>query len=110
MTKITYRFWYLPLLLLVLFLAGTDPKSLPVYFLLIPLILLMIGVYWATTHFLMKVAPARTRQNKTIAAGLSAVALALTVLQSLNQLTIRDSFLFAAFAVLLAVYLFKLRA
>lgn len=105
-----FQKWYLPLVLLLLFLVTTNPRQLPLPLILIALVMLLISSYSIIKHLLFKLSRGDKPLNNLIAGILSFIVLTLVVLQSINQLTFRDGLLFSLLAVGVAVYIHKLQA
>lgn len=92
---------------LVGFLWNTDPTKLPAGLLLVPFGLLFASLY-ATVYYGLLVAK-RTRQSsprkRALAAfWLTSLPMFLLLLQSIHQLTWRDSLLFSVFVIICILY------
>lgn len=93
---------------LLVFLCTTNPKSVAVWLLFVPVIMLGGIMYFATLLFLKSgfVSPARPRLIAVVVALLPCIIL---LLKSIGQLTAKDSLLMILFVALAGFYVSVLR-
>lgn len=97
---------------LVVFLLFTDPRSLPVYILVVPIVWLFACI--SLTMFVLlskmyKTGDAHDRKNLIYAMAFSGLICTILLLRSVNQLNGRDLLLVIVFLVLATFYASKLR-
>lgn len=69
------------------FLLSTDPRKLPVVLVVVPFLLLFVALFYTIWLLLHKIG---RRRSAVIAVCLATLPVLMIVLQSINQLTIRD--------------------
>lgn len=84
-----------PLVGLVLFLLVTDPFKLPLALLTVPFVLFGIGAY-QITKLLFSRMPLSAKKTRFIAVSVTAILLLVLTLQSIRQLSIKDSLILVA--------------
>lgn len=111
---------FLPLVLLLVFMSISDPYEVPLVVLLIPFALLFWFVYKLIDRLLRifslsknkeitsELAAQQVRQRHLIAGTLAAVVVLVTVLQSIQQLTLRDILISLALLFVTIFYVRKL--
>lgn len=86
---------------LLVFLFSTNPRNLPVGWLLVPFLWLFIALFWTFMHVLpytsSEYRPKRVLLTSVFGATLPTLAL---LLDSVNQLTVRDAILLVGFGAL----------
>jgi hypothetical protein len=101
-------FLLLPYGLLILMLWTTNPERLAAVWLLVPFVLLFWGL-WVTAyhglHALGLKGQKRFNRRLVLSFCLALLPTLLLVLQSINQLTVRDALLLVIFMVMLMLYL-----
>lgn len=98
-------------LLFFVFLFSTDPNKLSVGWLLVPFVLLF-GALFSTVSLLQQRKHGQKRGlGKTVATAvvLAAIPTFLLLLDSINQLTLRDVLIFVIFSVLVLFYIRRLK-
>ncbi len=98
----------LPALLLITLLITTDPNKLPVFLLPLPFVLLLISLLLGIQRILEGAGLSKPRARLT-GIGVASGLVALLVLRSLNQLTLRDAVLMLVFVLLFVGYLNRLQ-
>lgn len=82
------------------FMLFTDPQKLPIVWLLLPFVLLFLALYLTAKFVLVNVRKNSTNKNNTVIASIIAGAPCLVLLlDSVNQLTVRDVFLIIVLAI-----------
>lgn len=94
----------LPFVLLVAFLLFTDPYSIPLALLTIPFVLLGIGVF-RLFSFTLNATRLSDTKIRLISGLITSLILLMTILQSIQQLSLKDFLLMVALLVGLTFYL-----
>lgn len=96
----------LPGILLLVFLFTTNPQELPLVLLLVPFLLLLLSIFSAAyfSFALLSFKSLARRRRLVLSFCLALLPTALLLLQSINQLTARDSLLFSVFIFILVLY------
>lgn len=90
------------------FMLTTDPNKVPLPLLIVPFILLGFILYQiASAVLLLSKSHRNSYLGKIIALSIASLGVGLLLLQSLNQLTWRDSLLTGVFAILFWIYIWK---
>src|ERR1700689_5356688 len=96
---------------LPLFLFFTNPQSLPLPLLIVPIILLFIIIYVTIYFFILKKLLKNRKISKTrlfiVTAIIALVPVLLIVLASIKQFTLRDIILSTAIVIFISWYLLK---
>lgn len=96
--------------LLFLWLSLTDPRKLPIVFLLVPFILLFAAIYLTVNLILRRFTPRMSVGKRRLAAAcVSGLPSFLLLLSSVNQLTWRDVALVAFLSIFLLFYASRAR-
>lgn len=99
----------LSLLALPLFLTLTNPEKLPLPLLMVPIILVFIISYILIDTILAALRPSMLKNKRRFIAGVaSALPTLLVILQSIQQLTIKDALIVLGLWVLCVWYLQKI--
>lgn len=92
----------------VLFIGATNPDNVPLPLLIVPFILLGFILYQLVCSvFLLIKGRQNTSSIRIVASSIACLAVGLLLLQSLHQLTWRDSLLGAVFAILFWLYVWR---
>ncbi len=96
----------LPILVLLTFFSTTNPNNLNLSLLLIPVLLITASVYFYSIKLLGWINPKnkKSSKQKVLALILTSSFTSVIVLQSINQLTLKDFSLFCLFTVLFVGY------
>lgn len=99
--------------LLFLFLGATNPDELPVIFLILPVVwlfaTLVLTILALASFFKLNVSQDSTLRQVGYASLAASIPTGLLLLQSINQLTAKDTFLYLIFAVVALVYVRRFR-
>jgi len=96
-------------LLILCFLALTNPQTLPISYLLIPFALAAVFFYQIFTVFmvLFRIGTADGTKQRLAAVLFSILATNFLILQSIGRLTVQDIILAAGISVIVSVYVSK---
>lgn len=100
------------LLFLTIFLAGfllsTNPDNTPLYFLLVPFLIITFMIY-IFTQFLINffLEEKNTAKTKIFSAVLAIIVVNFLLLRSIDQLTFQDGLISVAITIMLAFYISK---